>query len=136
MKSKLAAVVLFALVAAACGQSDDGSSQTTVAEASTTSTTTTTAVETTTTATPTTTLAASEPSQSAADAQRDGIVAALAALPVSVRVDPRMTIPTDEGLWVLSRPASEAMNEAMKLTEGCGLGDPTGLYGREHHLCQ
>jgi len=68
-----------------------------------------------------------EPSQSPADAERDGVVPALAALPISLRVDPQFAIPTDEGLWVLSQPKAETV----AWPQGCGLGDPTGLYGRD-----
>jgi len=67
------------------------------------------------------------PSQSRADAERDGVVSALAELPVSLRVDPVTTMQADGGLWVLSRP----QGETAELAPGCGLGDPDGLYGRD-----
>ena len=63
-------------------------------------------------------------SQTAADAQRDGVIAALANLPYHLRVDPLLTEPTDEGNWILSRPTREVIEASS--ADGCGLGEVDG----------
>lgn len=76
-------------------------------------------------------------SQSPADAERDGVLAEIAALPFDVRVGPMWSdagtqdrIVTDEGVWVVSRPDQERIEPDARLR-----GDPTGLYGRDYiHL--
>lgn len=76
-----------------------------------------------------------EPSQSAAEARRDGVLPEVAALPFELRVnvelaalhpDAQVRIEADEGVWVVSRPDRSQLD----------LGDPTvgdvsGLYGRD-----
>lgn len=64
------------------------------------------------------------PSQSAADARRDGVVPELAALPFSVRVGITASAPAAEGVWVISRPTAAAS----RYTKGCRLGPETGTY--------
>lgn len=54
-------------------------------------------------------------------------MAALAQLPISLRVDPQLAVPADEGLWVLSRPQPETWD----LAPGCELGNRNGIYGRD-----
>lgn len=67
------------------------------------------------------------PSQSAADARRDGVIEELAALPLSVRMDVQAEAVAPEGVWVLSRPAAEAAKQA----DGCRLGPETGEYPKD-----
>lgn len=64
------------------------------------------------------------PSQSAADATRDGVIPELAALPFAVRVGIQRAVTTPEGVWVLSRPTAAAKAYA----DGCRLGPETGKY--------
>lgn len=135
MRFRVAISVLF-MVVAGCGQTGGGTSSTPLAtspptslSSSTTPPPSTTVADTTTSTTSTTVAVpiVGEPSQSPADAERDRVVPALAALPTSLRVDPELTVPTEEGLWVLSRPKPETMD----LAPGCGLGGPDGVYGRD-----
>jgi hypothetical protein len=67
---------------------------------------------------------ANGPSQSAADATRDGVIPALAVLPLSVRMGVVASAVTPEGVWVLSRPT----DAAKKFAKGCRLGPETGKY--------
>ncbi len=69
----------------------------------------------------------SPPSQDAGSAERDGVVPALAELPIALRVEPIESIASKEGRWVLSRPTAATLD----LAPGCGLGDPEGVYGRD-----
>lgn len=73
---------------------------------------------------PSSTETPSGPSQSAADAARDGVIPALAALPLAVRVRVIRSEVTPEGVWVLSRPTEAAKSYA----KGCRLGPETGKY--------
>ena len=66
-------------------------------------------------------------SQPASDASRDGVVAALAALPLQDRVAAQAEIPASEGVWVVSRPGPGAEEAA----EGCRLGPEGGRYPSE-----
>lgn len=66
-------------------------------------------------------------SQSATDASRDGVVAALAALSLEDRVDVQAAIPAPEGVWVVSRPGTGAEEAA----DGCRLGPDGGRYPSE-----
>jgi len=104
----------------------------------TTTTTTTTPVTTptttvpviTTTVAPTGTTAPSldaPPSQSPEDAARDGVVPELAELPFELRVEIDAEIDLPDSRWALSRPSVATYD----LTDGCRLGDPDGLYGRD-----
>lgn len=68
--------------------------------------------------------AATGPSQSSADAARDGVIPALAALPLTVRMRVITSQATPEGVWVLSRPTDAAKKDA----NGCRLGPETGKY--------
>jgi hypothetical protein len=62
------------------------------------------------------------PSQSAADARRDGVLPAVAALPLSKRVHVIQRVPTTQGMWVVSRmPANNQQ----------ALGRTSGVYGRD-----
>jgi hypothetical protein len=105
----LAVAVLVAFFAAACGTSTDttqpAGSPTPSSSASQSAPTT-------------------GPSQSVADAKRDGVIAALAALPLSVRMSEITSAVTPEGVWVLSRPT----DAAKKYAKGCRLGPETGKY--------
>ncbi|MEM8706917.1 MAG: hypothetical protein AAGE98_10705 [Actinomycetota bacterium] len=65
------------------------------------------------------------PSQSPVDADRDGVVAELAALPFERRVFPRYMHETDDTVWILSRPGFDDLD-----TQGCGFGNTIdGTYG-------
>lgn len=64
------------------------------------------------------------PSQSAADAKRDGVVAQLAAIPFAARVGIQTSVVTPEGVWAISRPTKAAQ----KYATGCRLGPETGKY--------
>ncbi|MDY7105213.1 MAG: hypothetical protein S0880_28845 [Actinomycetota bacterium] len=74
-----------------------------------------------------------EPSQDADAARRDGIVAAVAALPGVTRVQPipewfgATTIEAPEGTWVISAMDPELVDGA----DGCTLGDTSGEWGRD-----
>jgi hypothetical protein len=65
------------------------------------------------------------PSQTSADAKRDGVLPALAAAPIESRADWSAVVKSEEGTWVLSRPG-RALQER---TNGCALGDQNGTYG-------
>jgi hypothetical protein len=86
--------------------------------------TTTTSATTTTIASITTTGASDPASQSPDDARRDGVIAELAGLPLSLRVEIVESTDTDEGTWVLSRPAPGIEPH----TSDCRLGADTGRY--------
>lgn len=78
-------------------------------------------------------LRAADASQSAEDAERDSVVPELAALPLNLRVDQAAPdreqgrADTPEGIWLAARPDADAS----EVTDGCGLGDPDGVYGRD-----
>lgn len=67
---------------------------------------------------------AADSSQSAEDAERDGVVAALAALPLHLRVEPTARSESPEGWWVGNRIPLTAAHRA----EGC-VGDRSGVPG-------
>jgi hypothetical protein len=64
------------------------------------------------------------PSQSPADAARDGVVAELALLPLETRMEVVASVTTPDGVWVISRPTAAA--EA--LSEECRFGPIEGKY--------
>ena len=79
-----------------------------------------------------TTAAAAPPSQSPADATRDGIVPEIAALPLEQRA-PRIPagagagrIETPEGAWVISTPSPEHVDQFSEI------GDAAGVYGKDY----
>jgi hypothetical protein len=117
MRRRLSAgLVVIAVVAAGCGSGGGGQQ----AEPTRTPSTGPTA-----TAAPTTpSVQPSGPSQSKADAKRDGVIAPLAALPLRIRSQVGRSITTPEGVWALSRPAAGIS----KYTVGCRLGPDTGDY--------
>ena len=122
----LGMLVGFVLLAASCGGSDPPATEgptstlgpTTAAPSPTVVTTTMPPATTGTTQSP------EAASQTPEDAARDGVVAAVAALPFSMRVEIVDSVITDEGLWAISRltPA------AGELADGCRLGAPDGKY--------
>lgn len=63
-----------------------------------------------------------EPSQSPGDAARDGVVAAVAALPMAQRMVVQASLATPEGVWVASRIADSAQQPG----QGCRLGPEEG----------
>jgi hypothetical protein len=72
------------------------------------------------------------PSQTPAEAERDGVVPAIAELTVEERVDVLERIETGEGVWVRSRLSEEVRERARR--DGCAIGafdDPTSLDGRD-----
>lgn len=69
-------------------------------------------------------------SQSSQDAARDGVVPALAALPLRERVDAAAAVDTAEGRWVFSTPDHIPAGAA----PDCALGDPLGRRWRDF-LC-
>ena len=69
-------------------------------------------------------------SQSPQDAARDGVVPALAALPLSERLDAAAAVDTAEGRWVFSTPDHIPAEAA----PDCALGDPLGTRWRDF-LC-
>ncbi len=124
-------MLVLAMLAASCGTESTDTSSPTATEAPATTTTVPPSASTTTTttttppaATTTSILIIGEPSQSVADAQLDGIVPELAALPIELRVDPVFELRATEGVWVLSRPH----DDVWALTDNGLLGDPTGQY--------
>jgi len=68
-----------------------------------------------------------EPSQDPAAAARDGVVAGVAALPLSLRVQSQFEIRAADGVWVISRPRPEAAAPG----GGSLIGDTDGDYGRD-----
>jgi len=127
-ESILAGVVV--LLVAACGSvSDPGetsSATSTTARPITTTTPTTTITTTTTTATAPTTTLPEVPSQTAADAARDGVIPELASVPFEVRVSPFVDVVAEEGTWILTRPTDALINRTM--STGCGFGKLDGTY--------
>ena len=129
---------------AACG--GDGGGQpdapapaavTTTTAASTTSTaaaptsTTTTTTSTSTTTTTTTLPPPPVPSQSPEHAVRDGVVPALAELPLSVRALVRSSIEAGEGTWVAATGTDEL--DELSMATGCALGTTEGgAYGIDY----
>ncbi|MCP4247579.1 MAG: hypothetical protein GY778_11070, partial [bacterium] len=72
--------------------------------------------------------ATGEPSQTPADAERDGVVAELAAIPTGMRVSPLVGVNAEEGRWILARPTDELIRSISGT--GCGLGNTVdGTYG-------
>lgn len=69
-------------------------------------------------------------SQSSQDAARDGVVPALAALPLSERLDAAAAVDTAEGRWVFSTPDHIPAEAA----PDCALGDPLATRWRDF-LC-
>ncbi|HVR80163.1 MAG TPA: hypothetical protein VMS99_17455 [Acidimicrobiia bacterium] len=69
------------------------------------------------------------PSQTPAEANRDGVVPDLAALPYSLRVEARSEVPTDEGTWIVAVPTPELTELAWE--NGCGFGNLDGAYPTE-----
>jgi hypothetical protein len=78
------------------------------------------------------------PSQTAAEAARDGVLREVAALTFDQRVEVRPPVEagfstrleTDEGVWIVSRMPSKST----RLADGCGLGatdDPDAVYRRD-----
>jgi hypothetical protein len=65
------------------------------------------------------------PSQGDADARRDRIVPAVAALPLAQRMNAVDEASSDEGVWVLSRLPSTAWGDDM------AVGDTTGVRGED-----
>lgn len=129
-----APMLVVAMMNASCGTSSTDTVAPTVGDAPTT-TTTSLLPATTTTSTPspttteppaptTTIVVTGEPSQSSADAERDGVVPELAALPIELRVDPVFELRASEGVWVVSRPH----DDVSPLTDNGRLGDPSGHY--------
>ena len=125
-------VLAAAMLAASCGTEASDTTAPAATDAPVATTTaappaSTTATAPTTTAPPattTTTIVTGEPSQSAADAQRDGVVPELAALPIELRVDPVFELRAAEGVWVASRPPDDLWT----LTGDGVLGDRNGDY--------
>jgi hypothetical protein len=72
--------------------------------------------------TTTTPASAPGPSQSPADADRDGVVAAVAALPLGQRMVVQASVEAPEGVWVVSRIAPSAEQPG----QGCRLGPEEG----------
>jgi hypothetical protein len=72
------------------------------------------------------------PSQSVGDAVRDGVVPAIAALPLAERLEILERLPAAEGVWVRSR-LSESVRERAR-EDACAIGafgDPRALDGRD-----
>lgn len=65
-------------------------------------------------------------SQSTADAERDGVIPALAAVELRVRSSREAVVHTEEGEWVISRPTQELHDLTNK--DGCRLGPEDGEY--------
>lgn len=108
----------------------DASAPTDVVTTSTTETTTTTSTTSTTTTTtttaaesPTDTLAPA-PSQSPADAVRDGVLPGVAELSLAHRIEVLARVDEPDGVWVLSRIPRDSFDFAT----GGLIGDPTGTY--------
>jgi hypothetical protein len=115
-----------ALVLAACSSELVETATDSVPTSSTSSSTTTPVVTTETTSL---TRDPETPSQTPAEAERDGVVAELAALPYSLRVEARSEVPTDEGTWIVAVPTPELTELASG--DGCGFGNLEGAYPTE-----
>jgi hypothetical protein len=103
----VAAVGALALLAGATGCSRDGTTRPGQSSATTTSTP----------ASP-----AGTPSQSPSDAGRDGVVPAVAALPLAQRMVVQTSVEAPEGVWVISRIAESAQQPG----QGCRIGPEEG----------
>jgi len=57
------------------------------------------------------------PSQTSAEARRDGVVVVLAEFPFTERVEPLAEVPTDGGTWMLARPTRVVLQAAG--SDGC-----------------
>ena len=112
-----------ALILAACSSTPEELD--TVSLPATSTSTTTHVVTTETTTTP----ADETPSQTPAEASRDGVVPELAALPFTLRVEPRSEVPSEEGTWVVAVPTPELTELAWE--NGCGFGNLDGAYPTE-----
>jgi len=115
-----------ALILGACSSTPEGLDTVSVPATSTSSSTTTHVV---TTETTTITPPDETPSQTSAEASRDGVVPELAALPYSLRVETRSEVPTDEGTWIVAVPTPELTELASE--NGCGFGNLDGAYPTE-----
>lgn len=76
------------------------------------------------TSTPVSPRPAERPSQSGADARRDGVVPAIAALPYRARVDALSTVRIDDDRWAISRLPSRG-----QALVGCDQSPDDGRYG-------
>jgi hypothetical protein len=119
-------LLAIALVLVACSSAPEGLDTDSMPATSTSSSTTTSVV---TTETTTTTPAEETPSQTPAEANRDGVVPELAALPYSLRIEARSEVPTEEGTWIVAVPTPELTELAWE--NGCGFGNLEGAYPTE-----
>jgi hypothetical protein len=114
------------LILAACSSAQEETTTDSMPAASTSPSTTTNVV---TTETTTITRDPETPSQTPAEASRDGVVPELASLPYSLRVEARSEVPTDEGTWMVAVPTPELAELAWE--NGCGFGNLEGAYPTE-----
>ena len=75
-------------------------------------------------------ISADAPSQSTSDADRDGVVAEIAALPPPQRIRPLVAKEALEGTWLLSRLGDNSVNAAM--AAGGVVGDSSGSYPEDY----
>ena len=120
-----AGLLAVALILAACSSPEETATDSTPTTLTSSSTTT----DVVTTETTTTTRDPETPTQTPAEAERDGVVAELAALPYSLRVEARSEVPTDEGTWIVAVPTPELTELASG--DGCGFGNLEGAYPTE-----
>ncbi len=71
-------------------------------------------------------VAALPPSQSPADAARDGVIGAIAELPFYRRAEVRTAVEAKEGTWMLATLSRAVIEESW--ATGCGIGDLDGSY--------
>lgn len=120
---RLGGALIALVLVAACGQ--DVTSPSTTEPATTTITTTATTLPQPTTSSTIDSADPDLPSQAPEDAQRDGVIADLAALPMSIRVSVVDDSQAAEGLWAISVPLPDVIEPH---TEGCRLGSDEGVY--------
>jgi hypothetical protein len=71
------------------------------------------------------------PSQSAADGERDHVIAAVAALPLEDRAASTTWFDADEGTWALTQMPERSTGDG---SYDCTVGDPNGVWG-EDYVC-
>lgn len=122
------------LAMGACNGSDEGDRGPSATSFSVAASSTTTRTESTSTPPPSTltttaqgNVSADSPSQSEADAIRDGVILEIAALTPPLRINPLVRTDGEEGIWLVARLTDQVIDDSME--DGCSLGNVDGTYG-------
>ena len=81
------------------------------------------------TTTTTVVIEAGPPSQTAVEAERDGVIPALASIPYESRVHELAEVSSNGNVWILAEPTDVLVR--FTSADGCRLGDPNGTYPTE-----